>query len=157
MNEAERPLDLRLTAFKSARIIEPGKTGRPVLMICFGQETQAGIDAVEAVAREIHPKDAELIVGYVIDLHSIPSLLRKVAEGVLAGEHRKAVESLPAGLAPDDYVVMLPDWDGAIVKALGLSDATKTLGLALVDAGARVAWRYQGDSPAEALRERLRA
>jgi hypothetical protein len=150
------PLNLKLTAFNSGRVIEPGHTGRPVLLICFGQETQGEIEAVEKAAREIHPLDADLIVAHVIDLHAVPSLFRKVAEGVLGGEHRKAVEALPPDRAAEDYVVMLPDWDGAIVKALGLTDATKALGLALVDLDGSIAWRYQGASPADALREALR-
>ncbi|HXH21136.1 MAG TPA: hypothetical protein VNN10_03835 [Dehalococcoidia bacterium] len=148
-------LALSLAAFNSGRVIELGKTDRPVLMICFGQETQVGIEAVEAVAREIYPSDRRLIIGHVIDLHKIPSLLRKIAENVLGGEHAKAVAALPPGAAAEDYVVMLPDWDGSLVSALGLEDATKTLGLALVEPDGLVAWRYQGEAPAEAVRAEL--
>lgn len=143
-----------LTAVGSGRKLAQIEPSRPLLFICFGQETQAGIESVESVAREAYPLASELLIAHVIDLHKIPGLLRKIAEGVLAGEHKKAVEALSAGQAPDDYVVMLPDWDGAAVAALGLDDATKVIGLALAG-GDSAAWRYQGEDPAGALRARL--
>ncbi len=93
----------------------------------------------------------------MIDLHKIPGLLRKVAEGVLANEHKKAVEGLPHGAPAHDYVVMLPDWQGAAVKALGLEDATKALGLVLIDGDGRELWRDQGPEPAAGLRRYLAA
>jgi hypothetical protein len=144
-------LDFNLTAIGSGREIRPGAIGAPALFLCFGQETQAGRDAVEAVARGKYATPAELVVVYLIDLHKIPGLLRKVAEGVLGNEHKKAVESVPPGGDPAEYVIVLPDWKGSAVQALGLEDATRTLGLALVDEGGRVTWRYQGAEPAAAL------
>ena len=148
-------LDLTLTAIGSARELNLGRLGLPCLLICFGQETQAGIEDVESAARERYPKADQLLIGHVVDLHKIPGLLRKVAEGVLANEHKKAVESLPAGVSAHDYVVILPDWDGSAVRALGLEDATRTMGLALIDAAGRIAWRHQGLEPTEELRRRL--
>jgi hypothetical protein len=148
--------DLKLTAIGSGREVNLRSLDRPLLFIAFGQETQAGIDAVEQVARaRYQPK--RLTVANLVDLHKIPGLLKKVAEGVLAGEHKKAVEALPAGADPYDYVIVLPDWKGEAVRALGLEDATKSIGLALVDAGGRIAWRYQGPEPEKALEQRLAA
>ncbi len=144
-----------MTAVGSGRQLRLGALGVPALLICFGQETQAGIDAVETAARERYPGPEDLLIGHVVDLHKIPGLLRKVAEGVLGGEHKKAVEALEPGKEPADFVVILPDWDGSAVRKLGLEDATKALGLALLDTSGRVEWRYQGPEPAAALRERL--
>ena len=144
-----------LEAIGSGRKVDLSAPGRSVLLICFAQETQDGIEEVEAAARRRFATADELLVGHVIDLHKVPGLLRKVAEGVLAGEHRKAVEALPAGQEPDDYVVILPDWDGAGVRRLGLEDATQALGLALLRADGSIAWRYQGPDPAAALAARL--
>lgn len=148
---------LVLTAMVSGRTVKIAGNGVPTLFICFGQETQAGIGAVEDVARGAYPKASRLLVAHVIDLHKVPGLLRKIAEGVLANEHKKAVEGLPHGTPPDNYVVMLPDWNGEAVKALGLQDATKALGLVLIDADGRELWRDQGLEPAAGLRQYLSA
>jgi hypothetical protein len=148
---------LVLTAMVSGRTVKGSGNGVPTLFICFGQETQAGIGAVEDVARGAYPRASRLLVAHVIDLHKIPGLLRKVAEGVLANEHKKAVEGLPHGVPVDDYVVMLPDWQGAAVKALGLQDATKELGLVLIDGHGHELWRHQGPEVAAGLRQYLAA
>lgn len=113
------------------------------------------MEELEAVARERYPAAAELLVANVVDLHKIPFLLRKVAEGVLNSEHRKALEGLGPGQAAEDYVVILPDWDGSAVRGFGLEDATRTLGLASVGAQGEVLWRYQGENPGEELRKFL--
>ena len=147
-------VDIKLTAVGSGREINSRALERPVLFIAFGQETQAGIDAVEQVARARYKPDALTVVN-LVDLHKIPGLLKKMAEGVLSNEHKKAVEALPAGADPFDYVIVLPDWKGEAVKTLGLEDATKAVGLALVDTSGRVAWRYQGAEPAPALESHL--
>jgi hypothetical protein len=146
---------LTLTAIGSGRQLDLAATGVRTLLICFGQETQAGTEAVEAVARGRFPTAAELLVGHVVDLHKIPSILRKVAEGVLSGEHKKAVAELEAGKAPEEYVVIFPDWDGSTVTALGLEDATKAIGLVVLSADGGVEWRYQGAEPADAVGEYL--
>jgi hypothetical protein len=144
-----------LQAVGSGRKFDLSAPGRPVLLICFGQETRDGVGAIEAAARRQYASAGELLVGHVIDLHKVPGLLRKVAEGVLAAEHRKAVEALEPGQPADEYVVILPDWDGGAVRSLGLEDATRAIGLALLRGDGNVAWRYQGPDPASALATRL--
>jgi hypothetical protein len=148
-------LNLRLTAVGSGREIELGALPTPALLICFGQETQAGIEAIENATRERYPAADQLLVAHVVDLHKVPSLLRKVAEGVLSSEHKKAVANLPPGAVPDDHVIILPDWKGDAVRTLGLEDATRVVGLALIDRTGQVVWRHQGTDPAGALHERL--
>jgi hypothetical protein len=147
----ERAPDISLTAVGSGRQVKLGGTAIPALFICFSQETQAGTERIENAARRVYPKASELLVAHVIDLHKIPGLLRKVAEGVLSSEHKKAMEQVPEGLNRDDYVVILPDWDGSAVKALGLEDATKAAGVALVSRTGLILWRDQSGDPAEAL------
>ncbi|HEY7270535.1 MAG TPA: hypothetical protein VH951_11975 [Dehalococcoidia bacterium] len=149
-----KPVELKMTAVGSGREVDLASLLQPVLFVAFGQETQAGSDPVEQVARARY-KPSDLLVVSLIDLHKIPSLIRKMAEGVLNNEHKKAVEALPAGADPYEYVVVLPDWKGEAVKSLGLTDATKAIGLALVDTAGRVQWRYQGAEPAPALEARF--
>jgi hypothetical protein len=147
--------EVTLTAVGSGRQISLAAPGTPLLLICFAQETQSAFEPVEAAARARYPDATDLVVGHLVDLHKVPSLLRKVAEGVLGSEHRRAVDALQPGQAPDDYVVILPDWDGSTVRSLGLDDVTKTLGIVLIHEDGRILWRYQDAAPAETLSERL--
>jgi hypothetical protein len=76
-------------------------------------------------------------------------MFRGVARGILASEYEKAVASLPEGQMAYDDVIILPDWDGAFVAALGFDeDVSKRLGLALFDAEGRLLGTAQGDDAA---------
>ena len=117
-----------LKAVGSGRIIDVTSLDRPAVLICFAEATQHGADAVEAAVRARYAA-TQVLVGHVIDLHTVPRLFRGMAEGILKSEHAKAVAELPPGETADDYVVILPDWDGAFISALGLDDVSKRLGV----------------------------
>jgi hypothetical protein len=69
-------IDLKLTAVGSGRVVEVANLSAPALLICFGQETQTGLDAVESVARVRYPRASRLLVANVVDLHKVPGLMR---------------------------------------------------------------------------------
>jgi hypothetical protein len=141
-----------LEAIGSGRIINVASIDRPAVLICFAEATQHDADAVEAAVRARYTA-ALVLVGHVIDLHTVPSLFRGMARGILNQEHAKAVAELPPGESVDEYVVMLPDWDGAFVSALGLTDVSLRLGMAVFAAGGTLVGTSQGtDVPAEAIR-----
>lgn len=124
---------LTLTAIGSGRTLSLGAPGVTTLLICFAQETHGGIEPVEAAVRERWPSAADVLVAHVVDLHKVPSMFRRVAEGIMTKEHQQAVEALPAGYDPYDHVVILPDWRGAVASTLGLEDPTKQLGWAVLN------------------------
>ena len=65
----------------------------------------------------------------------------------------KAVAALPAGETAEDYVVILPDWDGAFVAALGLEDVTRQLGVAVfAQDGSLLGLPQSGEIAPEVLR-----
>jgi hypothetical protein len=123
-----------LTAVGSRRTVRLDSPGLPLLLICFAQETQAGIEAIEDVVRERWPLASDLLVAHVVDLHKVPSLFRSVAERMLAAEHSKASDALQPGLLAYDYVVILPDWQGAVAPALGHDDPAARHGWAVLSA-----------------------
>ena len=94
--------------------------------------------ALEAAVRTRWPSAGDVLVADVVDLHKVPSMFRRVAEGVLQKEHRQAVDALSPGLDPYDHVVLLPDWNGAVAKALGLEDPTQQLGWAVINPAGEV-------------------
>jgi hypothetical protein len=141
-----------LEAVGSGRVIDVAALDRPAVLICFAEATQNDADPVEAAIRARYSA-AHVLVGHVIDLRAVPSLFRGVARGILNQEHAKALAALPDGETAGDYVVMLPDWDGAFVSALGLQDVSQRLGVAVFAAdGALVGTAQGNDVPSAAIR-----
>jgi hypothetical protein len=123
---------------------------RPAVLLCFAQATQHDADPVEAAVRAKYGA-AEVLVGHVVDLHGVPRMFRGVAERILASEYEKAVAALPSGETAADYVVILPDWDGAFVESLGLAaDVSQTLAVAVFSKDGRLAGTAQGEGVADA-------
>jgi hypothetical protein len=140
-----------LEAVGSGRIIDVASLDRPAVFICFAEATQHGADPVEAAVRARYTA-SQVLVGHVIDLHTVPSLFRGMARGILDQEHAKAVAEMPSRETAEDYVVMLPDWDGAFVNALGLDDVSQHLGVAVFAVGGTLLGTVQGeDVPAETI------
>src|SRR5262249_46646555 len=81
------------------------------LLTSFAPGAQAATDAVEKAGRARWTNPKELLGAYVVDLHKVPGIFRKVAEGILNEEHKKAAAALPPTSDPYDEVVILPDWD----------------------------------------------
>jgi hypothetical protein len=148
---------VQLTAIVSGRTLRLDSPGVVVVLICFAQETQSGIGAVEAAVLRRYPDAAAVLIVHVIDLHKVPGPFRKVAEGILDSEHRKAVAVLRPNQPPDDYVVMVPDWDGGVVKALGLEDVSKAMAVVVIDAAGGIVGSHDGDEPVKATLALLEA
>ena len=141
-----------LKAVGSGRIIDVTSLDRPAVLICFAEATQHGADAVEAAVRARYAA-TQVLVGHVIDLHTVPRLFRGMAEGILKSEHAKAVAELPPGETADDYVVILPDWNGAFISALALDDVSKRLAVAVfTKEGTLIGTAQEEDVPAATLR-----
>jgi hypothetical protein len=94
--------------------------------------------------RERFPSAKELLVVDVIDLRGVPNMFRKIAEGVLASEHKKAVGALADGLDPHDHVIMLPDWQGNIATAFNLPEPSKSVCGAVLSADGNVMGTWVG-------------
>ena len=121
------------------------------MLICLAQETEKEAAIIEDAVRERFPSPQDVLVANVIDLRGVPSLFRKVAEGMLAGEHKKAVEALPDGLDPRDHVIILPDWQGDVAKSLNLPEPSKTVCGAVLSAEGDVMGTYEGTNAANVL------
>jgi hypothetical protein len=141
-----------LEAVGTNRIIDIAALDRPAALICYAEATQYGAQPIEEAVRERYTA-SQVLVAHVIDLHSVPSLFRGVARNILNAEYEKAVAALPAGETAEDYVVILPDWDGAFVAALGLEDVTRQLGVAVfAQDGALLGLPQSGEIAPEVLR-----
>jgi hypothetical protein len=123
----------------------------PTVVICLAQETEKDAATVEDAVRQRFPKAREVLVVDVIDLRSVPGMFRKIAEGMLASEHKKAVEALADGLDAQDHVVMLPDWQGDVAKSLNLPEPSKTVCGAVLSADGDVIGTWEGTNAANVL------
>jgi hypothetical protein len=65
---------------------------------------------------------------------------------------RKSYEDAAAKLSedrdPEQYVVILPDWDGAVTQTVGFTDVDRQVGIALIDGTGHIIDLHQGGDPA---------
>ena len=143
--------DLTLTAIGSERSLWLQAPGLPAVLICLAQETEKDAELIGNAVRERYPGAADVLIAHVIDLRKIPGMFRKMAEGVLASEHKKAVEALADGLDPQDHVIILPDWQGEVAKSLNLPEPWKTVCGAVLSADGDVMGTFEGTNGANVL------
>ena len=118
------------------------------VLICLAQETEKDAATIERAVRERFPSAGDVLIVDVVDLRGVPGLFRKVAEGMLAGEHKKAVEALSDGLDPHNHVIILPDWQGEVAKAFNLPEPSQTVCGAVLSAEGDVMGTYEGTNAA---------
>ena len=146
---------LALTSVGTKRVVDVAHLDRPAVFLCFAQATQDEADPIEAAIRAQYTA-SQVLVGHVVDLHGVPRMFRGAAERILNSEYEKAVAALPEGATAEDYVVILPDWDGAFVKSLRLAeDVSKRLAVAVFGQDGTLLGTAQGDSATEVCLELL--
>ena len=136
--------DLTLTAVGSERSLALQAPGVATVLICIAQETEEQAAAIENAVRALYPNPGDVLIAHVIDLRNVPGMFRRVAEGILAAEHKKAVGELTDGQDPADHVIILPDWQGEVAKSLNLPEPSKTICGAVLSAEGDVMGTYEG-------------
>jgi len=116
----------------------------PTVLICLAQETEKDAATVEDAIRQRFANATDVLVVDVVDLRGVPGMFRKVAEGMLAGEYKKAVAALADGLDPQDHVIILPDWQGDIATAFNLPEPSKSVCGAVLSADGDVIGTWTG-------------
>lgn len=141
----------RLTAAVSGRVIGPSLDGAPPLVLLF--HNQHSLDAVRDVqqsVRQRYPSAREVVVASVADVSKAPRLLRGVVEAALKHAYTEASKFVPAGLDPADYVIILPDWSGAVTKAFGVGNVDREGEVVVIDDKGRLVGKYRGQQPGQA-------
>jgi hypothetical protein len=144
-----------LQAIGHRREVAIASVGAPAVLMFVGRETQSAVDPVVDAVRERYPEASQVTILNIADVRGIPRLVRKVAETIMKSSYRERVAKLKPGQSPEEYVLILPDWDGDVFKALGVGDVSKTIFVAVLDRSGRIAGQYQGDDPAGAAVELL--
>lgn len=137
---------ITLTAVGSRRRFALHQLGQRAVLIVHNQYTYQAAVEVNPAVRAIYPKAADILVLSIFDAPGVPRLLRGVAEGFMEQAYHQAAASLPAGFAPADYVIILPDWEGRVRQTLGFVPVNRAAGVAIVDASGRVVAHRQGEN-----------
>ena len=130
---------LTLTAVHTNREINLKAPGQTAVLVFHTQDTSDAAKAVNLAVRDQYPLAAEVMIASVIDLSGVPRMFRKIAESAMGKVYQKMAESLPAGFDPAEYLLMLPDWDGAATQAFGLSGVDKQAAVVVLDANGNIA------------------
>ena len=146
---------LSVTAAGSGRRLTLGELGVPIVLLFVWQETSAVVDPVHRAIRDKYPLASQVLFASLADLRGIPRIFKGMVEREMSKGYREAAAELPEAARPEDYVIIIPDWDGRVCKAVGLRDTQKVPGLAVLDADGGLVGVYQGDDPVQATLDLL--
>ena len=152
---ATRAPSVTLQAIGHGRKIKIDEIGTPAVLICVGRETSSQARPVVDAVREEYPPAADAVIANVAEVRGFPRVLRKVAEQLMKSSYKDAVEGLDPAKTPEEYVLILPDWDGDVLGPLGIDDVSKQIAVAVVDRGGMIVGLYQGEEPASRAVELL--
>ncbi|MBI5289225.1 MAG: hypothetical protein HY873_09675 [Chloroflexi bacterium] len=141
-----------IKAIGHGRQVDLSTPGTATVLIFVGRETQAEAKPISEAIREAYIEASQVRVCNVADVRGIPRLMRKPVEMMMKSSYNDAVEGLKPGRAPEDYVLILPDWDGELFKALGIDDVKTSAAVAVVDSAGALAGVVRGpDAAAQAV------
>jgi hypothetical protein len=136
-----------MKAIGSSRVVKLDTIGKPALLLFHTPETAEDAAKVNAAIRSQNQYQNcdSLVIANIVDLHAVPKLFRGFAGKAMKESYEKAALTLPAGAKPEDYVLILPDWDGSVTKAFGLKDTRSTAALVVMDAYGGLIGSYHGN------------
>lgn len=144
-----------LKAIGHGRVVDLARLGVPAVLLFVGRGTSDQAAPLSREIRERHATAAEVTLCNIADVRGIPRLMRKPVEMLMKSSYADAVGNLEPGRAPEEYVIILPDWDGVVYEAAGVTDVSTELGVAVVAADGRIAGVHQGPGAAERVLELL--
>lgn len=133
--------------------------GRPIVVAFGGRESSDQVRKIGRTIRQRYDPEALPLVS-VLDLHSLPRMLQGMAKGRLQSGYQEASQEAANGLrsrgiaVPEDMsqiIVMLPDWDGSVVKSFGLSDVDKQAVALLIDGDGNIRGSGAGEQAGDQI------
>lgn len=147
-----RAPDVTLVAAGSGRAVKLDAAGVRLVLLCHTADTSAAASAANRALREAYPLASDVLIANVVVLKDVPKMFRKMAENALRKSYDEAVAGLPEGISAEDYVIILPDWDGSVVEGFGLRGVGREVGLVVLDGSGGVLGISQGDDLMQAAR-----
>ena len=144
--------DITLTAAGSDRQLALARIGIPTVLTFHDQNTALVVSQINEAVRNAYPLASSVVTASVVDLHTVPKLFRSVAKREMKKIYVASAEHLPATLNPEDYILILPDWDGAAHKAMDINDTSKNAAIVVLNGSGQVVGISQDDNlPESAL------
>jgi len=153
-NKRMPPINLKAAGSKIN--IPLDKLGVPTVLLFLWQETEVLGYKVRDAVREKYPEPSQVLIINLADLRGLPKMMRGMAERGLAKGYKKMVNELPDGVRAHEHVIILPDWKGEVVDAVGAGDTHKTPAVAVMDAEGEIIGLYHGDDLATAAMDFLK-
>jgi hypothetical protein len=144
--------EFSIAAAVSGRTVSPATLrGKRAVLVLHGQKSaDAAKDASKAL-RARFPA-SEVASASIVDLRAFGGLWKKVAEAQVKSTYEKLAgkvkESNPAA-DPTEWVVICPDWDGAVCKALGVEKPDDEPAIIVVGADGKVVGSATGSGLGE--------
>jgi hypothetical protein len=143
---------ITLTAIVSKRKIALNDVAVPTLVLLFDQGTSNTLDPVIGPVRDRWPTAQRVQIANVVDLRKFPKIVRKVAETLMSNSYKQNAAGVPADRDPADYIIILPDWDAKVMKALGIESVSERLAAAVIAPGGKlIGWAQGEDAPARTV------
>jgi len=127
------------TAAVSGRAVSDADLKGNGVLVLHGAKTADAAKEVSKGVRTRWPQPGQVFLASIVDLRAFGGLWKRVAEAQLKSTYEKlAAKATEAGLDPAEQVLICPDWDGAIAKALGVAEPDREPA-AIVVRGGKVA------------------
>ena len=144
MAESTTSLSEPYKAIGHGREINLSTLGVPAVLIFVGRETSGQAAPLVTAIRERWGSVAQVQICNLADVRGIPKLLRKPVEMLMKSSYNDAASNLLEGRRPEDYVNILPDWEGQAYRAFGVEDVTKEAAFGVLDGAGGIVGTYKG-------------
>jgi prolycopene isomerase len=142
--------DFSLTAVGSGREVSlQAGANRPIVLIFQTQQSAAAASEVHKTVRARLPLATQVMIANVVALGKTPSLFHGMIGKLLKRAYAQASASLPDGLDPADYVLIVPDWTGQTTRAFAVQGLDKAAAVVVIDRAGHIQGAYQGAHVAE--------
>ena len=126
--------DVTYKAIGHGRTINLAQLGVPAALVFVARETSSQANPIISIIRETFPRADQVTICNVADVRGIPKLVRKPVEMLMKSSYNDAVANLQEGRTPEEYVLILPDWDGDAFTALEVESVKETVSIVVLDA-----------------------
>lgn len=138
--------DTTLQAVVSERNVSLDEPNVLTVLIFHGEDTADAASEVNFAIRQAFPSASRVLIASVVDLGYVPEMFRGLARDAMrAAFHKEKDAYLPDGYSADDYIVILPDWEGDVTRAFGFHNVDETLGIVVLEERGRVLLAEQAD------------
>ena len=135
-------------AIGSGREVSPhAMAGRPLVLVFVNEASQRIGRGLFKAMRDQYPSVSQVWLATVVDLQGVPVILKGMAESEMKKQYEKLAGRLPPEDDPTEYVVIVPDWKGEILKAFGLKRLDQHPAAVVIDAQGVVQGSYLGETP----------